>query len=283
MKRSLTDRALPEQLPPWGVQILESHHSPHFKMEWRTHRFLKFIYVLQGQGTIHYENRNDEFETGDLVVVAPGTRNRLEDAPGAAASLYVCCLAKSRLGFDPRLTDWLPTGVLRGDGHFANRVGSTLRRLVHAQDAEETMRPLAMVAEALRLVQLVCERTAKTPRTGPPSSASRDAMKRYIASLPSRFFEATTIEDAARQLNLSRRAFTKMFAQYTGESWLQHVRRLAIEHAQQRLRETDLPIVSVAFECGFNDLSTFYRQFKSQCDVSPARYREQTSPLPATN
>ena len=74
---------------------------------------------------------------------------------------------------------------------------------------------------------------------------------------------------------MPRRTFTKLFAEETGTTWLRRVRELAIGHAKTRLRSSDLPIASVAFECGFNDLSTFYRQFKSQVGVSPAAYREK--------
>ena len=134
MKRKLTDQALPERLPTWGVLVLESHHSPEFTMEWRTHPFVKVVYVLSGKGTFHLGQRTEPFSTGDVIVVAPGTRNRIEDDPGSAPSLYVCCIAKSLLRFDSDAVDWLATRVIRGDGHFANRrVGSEVGVRHHAQ------------------------------------------------------------------------------------------------------------------------------------------------------
>ncbi|MEM6474364.1 MAG: AraC family transcriptional regulator, partial [Planctomycetota bacterium] len=83
-----------------------------------------------------------------------------------------------------------------------------------------------------------------------------------------------TIDDAAGSIGLSRRAFTSLFQKLTGTTWLVYVRRLAINHAKHQLAQTELSIASVAFEAGFNDLSTFYRQFKSQVGMSPKQYRK---------
>jgi AraC family L-rhamnose operon regulatory protein RhaS len=99
-------------------------------------------------------------------------------------------------------------------------------------------------------------------------------MEDYVARLAMEFYEASTIDAAATSIGMSRRTFTKLFQEVTGSTWLAHVRKLAINHARHQLAQTNLSIASVAFECGFNDLSTFYRQFKSQVGVAPKSYRK---------
>ena len=283
MQQELTDRALPERLPIWGVSVLESHHSPQFTMEWRTHWFVKLIYVLQGRGVFHLGQQSEQFVTGDVIVVAPKTRNRIEDDPASASSLYVCCLDPKLLAFDDRVLQSLSNQVLRGDGHFRNRVASILRRMVHVQDVDNAVRSVAMVADAMKLAQMVCQRGQKTQRPEVGRGAAiisnneRSVVKQYVANLPSHFFEETNIDDVADRLGIARRTFTMLFAEITGETWLNHIRRLAIEHAMRRLEHSDLPIASIAFECGFNELSTFYRQFKTHCGVSPGKYRASVS------
>ena len=243
-------------------------------MEWRTHPFIKVVYVLSGKGTFHLGPNTEPFSAGDVIVVAPGTRNRIEDDPTSASSLYVCCIAKNLLRFDSDLIQLLTTDIYRGDGHFANRVASILRRMVHAQEVESTTRSVSLVADAMKLVHAVCQRSEKSRRSEKGVATERVTVERYVESLPSQFFDESTIDVAANQLGIPRRTFTKLFTEITGETWLNHIRRLAIEHAQRRLHQKDLPITSVAFECGFNDLSTFYRQFKTHCGMAPGKYRE---------
>jgi len=277
MADPLTHRALPEELPEWGVLVLESHHAPAFTMEWRTHPFVKIVYVLKGRGEFWIDDRNDAFSGGDVIAVPPQHRNRIVDEPGAAASLYVCCLSVRHLLFDPRLVARLRPGSLPHDGHFANRVAALMRRMAYAQSKATANRPIAMLIDALRMIQIVAERTSRKPGpSGIRDTPERQAMADYIRRLHSDFFEASTLEAAAAELGMPRRTFTRLFSEQTGQSWLQYVRGLAIEHARRRLRTTDLPIISVAFECGFNDLSTFYRQFKARSGVSPATYRNRS-------
>ena len=279
MKRppTLTDSALPEKIPSWGVLVLESHHSPRFTMEWRSHAFIKIVYVLSGSGVFRFDQENIGFSAGDVVIVPPRTRNRIEDDPATASSLYVCCISRSLLSFDPGLLPRLSPQRIRGSGHFANRVASTLRRMVHVQHQKQSSATVALAADALRLVQLVLESCDEEKRDSTSSAASGtgQSIQQYVRALETSFFETTSIDEAAAQLGMSRRTFTAAFVKETGVSWLTFTRRLAIEHAKRRLRSSDLPIASVAFECGFNDLSTFYRQFKSQTGMSPAKFRSQ--------
>lgn len=276
MVRKLTETALAERLPGWGVLILESHHSPKFTMDWRTHSFVKVIYVLQGRGDIEFRDHSESFATGDVVIVPPDTRNRIVDEPNAASSLYIGCIARSLVRFDPEIVNRLQVEVRSGDGHFANRVAAILRRMVYQQNEPTDNFALAMVSDAMRLLQLIVEHQPKAAAKQPKQDAHQSrSMQQYVASLPYRFFEETTIDRAAGRMGLPRRTFTKLFAEATGETWLAHIRRLSIEHAKKRLTQSDLPIVSIAFECGYNDLSTFYRQFRSHCGMSPAKYRER--------
>jgi AraC-like DNA-binding protein len=273
MKPPLTDRALSEQLPSWGVLVLESHHSPEFTMEWRTHPFVKVVYVLSGRGLFFLGNKEEAFAATDVIVVPPGTRNRIVDDPNSAASLYICCVARNLLRFDRSLSTQLPCRVLRRESHFAHRVASVFRRMVHAQQSTTTLRPVSLVADAMKLIQMISERSNESHKSERGSTSDRQRVQQYVDSLPSRFFEETSIDATADRLEIPRRTFTKLFAEIAGNTWLQHLRRLAIEHAQRRLRGSDVPIASISFECGFNDLSTFYRQFRRHCGMSPGEYR----------
>ncbi len=53
------------------------------------------------------------------------------------------------------------------------------------------------------------------------------------------------------------------------------VNRRRMEVAARRLAETELPIVEVALASGIEDLSHFYRLFKTEYGITPARYRRR--------
>lgn len=277
-----TDTALPERLPYWGVLMLESYHSDQFQMKPRTHDFLKVVFVLEGSGVINVRSESLEFGEGEVFVVPAGYRNQIVDDQASAASLYICCISKRLLQFDQRLIKSIRPQVLRGQGastggQLTSRIAAALRRMLYTQERNTPTCSVEMVAEAASVLSWILKSQEQPKRSTRKKRSRVDSetvlVRDYIQSLPNEFFEQTTIDDAAKSIGLSRRQFTRLFQEIAGESWLERVRSLAIKHAEELLSESQKPIVSVAFECGFNDLSTFYRQFQKRTGKSPAKFR----------
>ena len=49
--------------------------------------------------------------------------------------------------------------------------------------------------------------------------------------------------------------------------------QLRVEYAKRLLRETKRSVTAIAFECGFEELSNFYRAFKKHAQVPPLEWR----------
>lgn len=273
--KTLTHRALPEDLPSWGILVLESHHAPDFFMEWRKHSFIKIIYALNGSGSISIGEKQYQFVAKDVVVIPAGFANRVVDTPGEPSSLYVLCVDPGLIGFDQTIEKRLKAGRCERSGYLANRVEASLRRLLFRQSHSGQLTSLAMAASVLDLLQLLVASNIPATESKRSRSSALEEMARYVDYLDSHFFEAEDIDSAARQLGMSRRTFTKRFREVTGTTWLSYVRGKAVDHAARLLLETSAPITSIAFECGFSDLSTFYRQFKANLGVPPAAWRQQ--------
>ncbi len=273
--KNRTDHALAEHLPAWGVLILESHHSDQFTMEWRKHDFLKIVYVFRGSGKFYLDQELLEFGPGDVIVVPPNLSNRIVDDPDLASSLYVCCVAPEIWQFDPTIPDQLSVSNSHHNVQFTQRIAKVMRRMIHHQSSKTAHRPIQMVSDAIKIMAYLIAQNQESINNSSSENSDRVKVEQYIESLPSIFFEEQSMDQACRTLGIPRRSFTKHFHAVAGTSWLKHVRKLAIEHAKRRLAQTQLPVTSIAFECGFNDLSTFYRQFKQQCGITPRDYRKQ--------
>jgi AraC family transcriptional regulator len=57
----------------------------------------------------------------------------------------------------------------------------------------------------------------------------------------------------------------------------QFVLRTRLHDAAVGLRRSDESISTIAFGCGFNDLSTFNRRFRRFMGVSPTAYRKRAA------
>lgn len=77
----------------------------------------------------------------------------------------------------------------------------------------------------------------------------------------------------ARQLNMSISDLETKFASITGCSISTIVNRLRLSYASKLLETTNKKLEVVAEESGFGSSRTFYRQFKSEYDMTPNVYR----------
>lgn len=268
-------------LPAYGVYLLESHHAPEFRMVEQSHPFLELFFVLSGSGTFEIDGAPHPCQRNDLVFVPPRRVHVIRDDPERPLSLYAVCVEASVVQHEPKLFNDLPVGRVRVGKSLAADIRSSFRRLLFEQTRQRPFGPTLIVGLTLELLALLARQSAAETR--PPSDSSSDGriasrragVERYVAGLAHRFFEHTNLDDAAAELGMSRRRFTTLFADVTGQSWADYLAELRIEYAKTLLESTTRSIVSIAFECGYEELSSFYRAFKRATGISPGTWRDE--------
>jgi AraC family L-rhamnose operon regulatory protein RhaS len=261
-------------LPPYGVYLLESHHAPEFRMGEQSHPFLELFFVLSGSGTFLIDGAAHACRRNDLVVVPPGRRHVIRDDPARPLSLYAACVTTDLVRHDRGLFEQLPVGTVRLDKVRAAELRASFRRLLFEQTRQRPFGPTLVVGLTLQLLAGLArhassdERRHVTERPA-PAATRRAAVEKLVEALSYRFFERMSLDEAAAEVGLSRRRFTTLFAEITGNTWAEHLTRLRIDYARTLLEETAHSILSIAFECGYEDLSSFYRAFKRVTGRSP--------------
>jgi transcriptional regulator GlxA family with amidase domain len=87
--------------------------------------------------------------------------------------------------------------------------------------------------------------------------------------------EALTIEDIADAVGVSRRTFSRAFAKHAHVTPSVFVEQLRIDFARKLLEETDVPLKTVAFRCGFHTATQMRMIFSRQLGTTPKLYRER--------
>ena len=82
-----------------------------------------------------------------------------------------------------------------------------------------------------------------------------------------------TVRDVARHVRLSPRHAMVLFRRAVGVSIKTYITRTRISHAQMLLANSDMKVISIALDSGFNSLSSFYDAFRAQQNCTPAAFR----------
>lgn len=144
------------------------------------------------------------------------------------------------------------------------------RELRETDPTTERAVSLEVQARLLRLARAVSQRRAV--RYPEPTLSRADQLACYIAR---HYHEPLTSEKIAAANGLHANYAMNLFRRAFGTTMSTFITQHRISHAQRLLVTTDDPVLSIAFDAGFQSLSRFNEAFKSVCGCSPRQYRKQ--------
>lgn len=107
---------------------------------------------------------------------------------------------------------------------------------------------------------------------GPDEDSLVAKVLRYVTDHIS---DALTIEGIADAVGVSRRTFSRAFAKHAHVTPSIFVEQVRIDFARKLLEETDVPMKTVAFRCGFHNATQMRMIFSRQLNTTPKHYRER--------
>jgi AraC-like DNA-binding protein len=113
--------------------------------------------------------------------------------------------------------------------------------------------------------------TSCEPLTLPLNAEAR--VTRTIRTIDRHPAASLTLDALAREAGLSRYHFLRTFERLTGVTPHQYVRRSRLREAAMRLVAESGTILDIALDCGFGDVSSFNRAFRTEFRETPRTWR----------
>lgn len=99
-------------------------------------------------------------------------------------------------------------------------------------------------------------------------------MNKVIDYIENNLDKKLTLDELANISCFSRFHFNRLFSIFMGETLFKFIQRLRLEKAAARLcSEIDVPIIDIAYDCGFSNSSSFSKSFKLHFGESPKSWR----------
>ena len=271
----------------YRIRETKSAHLDHY------HNYYQVCYVVSGE-ILH--RQNDDAVTlcaGDAFIVPPGLTHSLHFR-NAYAEIYSLAFEESL--FAPGFPQSNAYQFLEGlqskvtiPTHNSIRLCITLnrdqRRLIEnlleclIQQQQSNCPP--GLSSAPSITAAIVYLLAQSYYQQPQNTSELDKLANYnstllqcVAYIDAHFREPISLAVLAKRFGISRSSFCSVFPQFTGMPLQKYVAQKRIKEAQILIRSCPRKSISqIAIEVGYQDDSTFYRNFLQFTGIPPLKYK----------
>ena len=132
-----------------------------------------------------------------------------------------------------------------------------------------------VVKNLVEIIVILISRLCKTQI--PLVTTNQNNVKKILVYIHSHFKESINLQDISKYMRLSTKYISDIFKDATGKTIVQYINDIRLEYATRILITHDnyVSITEVCYECGYNSLPNFHRDFKKRYKTSPFKYRIQ--------
>jgi AraC-like DNA-binding protein len=120
-----------------------------------------------------------------------------------------------------------------------------------------------------------CRYARKKGFVGVASPSHLEKLRQYLDHA---YAQPQTLASLAARARLTPTSLCRAFKTYTGKRVFDYLIERRVQAAMIRLHSGSEKVVTIALECGFNDLAHFNRKFKQLVGQTPTQYRHGAPP-----
>jgi AraC-like DNA-binding protein/quercetin dioxygenase-like cupin family protein len=267
---------------PGPAICIESHPArPAYSADEHSHERDSLFLVVAGKGYCVVEGC--EYALGPMMslFLPAGVNHSLVDKPRSAMTIFVVTFDGQIAHKQEKLLALLQahTGPQCLPVHVWQDLRRLLRQMLHEQNLQPPHYEVALdnlLASVVLLLSRAYSSLAVQKIQGHRSSTQR--VRQVLDHVADTYYQNHSLPEAARVAGLSQRRFSSLCKDLCACSFIHFVNGVRVERARHLLETTRLPVAAVAFQVGFEEISTFYRAFRKHAGSSP-RQIEKMSPM----
>lgn len=259
---------------------------PQEALKLHFHDYYQVYFILAGQLIHHTEHGSAPLSYGEVFIIPPDMPHYIEAEEHTvdfyAMSFMPSFFPESKSG-NKLIADFLyflntaakeaiqpKFSLLHEDIIFAETI---FNRIMDEFQSDRTAKN-EMIFEYVSILLTMFARIyfeQKTPALR--SELNKETVIHCIAYIQNHFDEDITLDEITKHSAMSKTRFCSLFNSITGTSFKNYLNMYRIKKAGELIL-TGEKLSTVSTLCGYNDFSTFYRNFKKYMSVSPAEYQE---------
>lgn len=264
-----------------------TYQNTFFDAPWHYHEDYELTYIEKGRGIRHVAGSVDHFVPGDLVLVGKGVPHFWRNESGYAAGVVSHCVQWESASLESfihqtealqpiaKLLKAAQNGVKFRDATFSLTIGNRLKKLESLPAEERIVELLQLLLKLAKHQEkeLLSVNTVRYHLT----EKSNTRIATLLNYVDVNFHQKITLDQMAALTYMTKAAFCKYFKKEFKKTFTNYLNEYRIRKACLLLQETDENLLSIALNCGYENMSFFHRQFKKYLGLTPKEYRQKIS------
>lgn len=260
--------------------VLDHENSQPDTFHW--HSYFEITCVQKGRGNYFVNGQEYVMDEGDIIIfnnVEPHGWKIMGEEMHLLVMIFSPEFVAEKLSvFD---SEYLRPFVERGS-NFKNKIGreepvsheirKSIREIYMEWEERRDGYPLMIKANILRILTMLIRAYQDETKSDEMLREKKNAMKRLeqaFSYIDTHYCEKITLDEVAASVYMSSNYFSSYFRKVTNISFSEYVTRLRIMHARELLRDPEKSVTEAALECGFHNISNFYRLYKKHIGKPP--------------
>ncbi|HMR85549.1 MAG TPA: AraC family transcriptional regulator [Niabella sp.] len=254
------------------------------------HPELELHYIIRGEGIRIIGDNVSHINAGEVILLGENLPHAWrekeieEPLPDKAFQIEAIviqftpsCLGKGFFHLPeayliPRLFELAKKGLLI-NGSTAERVKALMRSIIHCSKFEK-------IITLLKILQVISESEeinsiAKAYAYYKADESETDRLNTIIAYTLSNYNKEIKLEEVAVLCNFSVTSFCRYFKGLTQKTYFDFLTEVRISNACRMIIDDKFSLSYICSECGFNNVSNFYRHFKRIMLMTPLEYKRE--------
>lgn len=285
MKVALHKSAIPDTQMFVVKDLVEKHFDP----VWHAHSEYQLFVVLKGTGTRFIGDSIKSFKPGELILTGPNLPHlwRSDEAYFKKISQLhtrgiVIYFNENFLG--EHALEKVEMHRLKMLFHRSARglefYGHNKQIAIEMMKELTTLDGLPALIQMLRILDLLANTKeyhyiASTHYNASFAEHETDRLNKVYEYIIKNYRSKIPLEKMASLLHMTPTSFSRYFSMKNNKTYSRFIAEIRVKHACELLTETDMSVAEICYECGFNTLSNFNKQFKDIMSMRPTEYKRE--------
>ena len=238
------------------------------------HDYIELIYVYSGKVAFLVEGIMIHAIKGDMIIIPPGITHELTNITISDSVVFTVIFSTDIESFISEKKH--PPSIIKFSGMKQIEIENIFNEAQNEQSRKEPGYDIYVKSLLLHLLVIAereHEKTNEKSNTSKIRTSHKEAIQKAVDYVKENYKQDINIRNIAKIAMLSSSYFSSLFKTVTGTTFIEYLNNLRVQKALTLLTETNLRVLDICYEVGFNNVSHFNKVFRQYMGVNPQYFR----------